>query len=270
VLGGFVAGAALWLHLWGALFWPPASPTSAAGDSLTVMTYNVFGWNSDAASVVATIRESGADVVAFQELNQEVAAAIEAQLGDEYTYQFLRPVDGVTGMGVISRVPAEVQDETISHSRWIGNPQILSLELGGREVVLLNIHAIAQPEYAAQRQEQAELVAAYAASRTEPLIALGDFNATSTNGAIEVITGTLEDAWRGAGSGFGHTFPGASVEESPKSSRPKYFGMNVPRWLIRIDYVFHSRHWRAIEARNGRIDGKSDHRPVIATLVLTP
>ena len=46
--------------------------------------------------------------------------------------------------------------------------------------------------------------------------------------------------------------------------------MDVPRWLIRIDYVFHSRHWRAVSARNGRIDGKSDHRPVIATLVLKP
>jgi len=45
-------------------------------------------------------------------------------------------------------------------------------------------------------------------------------------------------------------------------------GFDVPRWLVRIDYVFHSRDWRAVAARTGRIDRKSDHRPVIATLVL--
>jgi hypothetical protein len=40
-------------------------------------------------------------------------------------------------------------------------------------------------------------------------------------------------------------------------------------WVLRIDYIFHSRHWQARSARIGPWDGVSDHRPVIATLVLT-
>jgi vancomycin resistance protein VanJ len=268
VLVAFVAGAALWLHLWGALFWPPASPAVAADKTLTVMTYNVFGFNLDPASVVETVRRSGADVVAFQELNPEVADAIATELQEEYPFQHLQPADGVMGMGVISREPATLLPSTLDHPLWIGDPQLLSLEHEGTQVLVLNVHAIAQPRFAAERLEQAQLVAGFAAGRREPLVVLGDFNASSTNDAIETLTKVLKDAWREAGSGFGHTFPGASVDESPGSSRPKYLGIDVPRWLIRIDYVFHSSEWRTVAARTGGADSKSDHRPVIATLVL--
>jgi endonuclease/exonuclease/phosphatase (EEP) superfamily protein YafD len=45
-------------------------------------------------------------------------------------------------------------------------------------------------------------------------------------------------------------------------------GIDVPKWLIRIDYVFCSYDWQAIDARIGPWDGKSDHRPVIAEVAL--
>jgi endonuclease/exonuclease/phosphatase (EEP) superfamily protein YafD len=38
---------------------------------------------------------------------------------------------------------------------------------------------------------------------------------------------------------------------------------------VRIDYVFHSRRWRTVEAYLGPWDGTSDHRLVGATLSLT-
>jgi endonuclease/exonuclease/phosphatase (EEP) superfamily protein YafD len=40
-------------------------------------------------------------------------------------------------------------------------------------------------------------------------------------------------------------------------------------WLLRIDYIFHSRDWRTHWARIGPWDGVSDHRPVLARLVLS-
>jgi len=36
----------------------------------------------------------------------------------------------------------------------------------------------------------------------------------------------------------------------------------------RIDYIFHSRHWRTVEARTLRISTGSDHRAVVATLAI--
>ncbi|MCP4105920.1 MAG: hypothetical protein GY749_10350 [Desulfobacteraceae bacterium] len=72
-------------------------------------------------------------------------------------------------------------------------------------------------------------------------------------------------SWHNAGTGFGHTFPGAA---SDGSARPVIVGIPAPKWLVRIDYIFHSEHWQTIAARTGPWDGCSDHRPVMATLAL--
>ena len=71
--------------------------------------------------------------------------------------------------------------------------------------------------------------------------------------------------WREAGFGLGHTFPGSTV---PGSDRPKIGGWYVPRWLARIDYIFFSDDWTAVEVRTAQIDGVSDHRGAVAVLEL--
>jgi len=68
--------------------------------------------------------------------------------------------------------------------------------------------------------------------------------------------------------GFSYSFPGASRATTPGSSRPQVLGVDLPQWLIRIDYVFCSYDWQPIDARIGPWDGYSDHRPVIAEVAL--
>src|SRR5689334_3094435 len=52
----WAAGLALGLYLYGGAFLPRA-PTALAGRTpLTVMTYNMLGWNEDVAAVLATVR----------------------------------------------------------------------------------------------------------------------------------------------------------------------------------------------------------------------
>jgi endonuclease/exonuclease/phosphatase (EEP) superfamily protein YafD len=92
----------------------------------------------------------------------------------------------------------------------------------------------------------------------------GDLNATGLSTAHRIITRELHDAWEARGQGLGHTFPGAA---SPRGSRPRLFGIPVPMWLVRIDYVFFSDHFTALSVEIGPWDGASDHRPVIADLV---
>ena len=74
-------------------FTPPA-----AGKTITVMTYNVLGFNEHPDKVVAAIRASGADVVTLQELNPAVAAAIHQDLHGEYPYQQLDPRETYYGI----------------------------------------------------------------------------------------------------------------------------------------------------------------------------
>jgi endonuclease/exonuclease/phosphatase (EEP) superfamily protein YafD len=266
--GGLVLSIALWAYLWGPLFLPRLSEPGADGPRLRVMTYNLLGFNLDSDAVVRTIRASNADVVALNELNVENAAAIVGRLSSDYPYQLLDPEFGVTGGGVISRFPLRENGHAIDDPEWVSEPQILELDVDGRSVTFVRFHCKARPSGFAARERQARKLAAFAREHDGPLVMAGDLNATSTNEAYAAIAGVLDDAWREAGWGAGNTFPGAAAVKTPGSSRPEVFGFDVPRWLVRIDYVFHSDDWQTASVRTGPFDGASDHRPVVAELAL--
>lgn len=266
------AALVLGLYLYGGLFLPSLRSSSASGPALTIMTYNILGFNRHAEGVVAAIRAADADVVALQELNLPVAKSIQEELADEYPYQVLNPKARTTGMGVISRYPLTSTGKTLSGS-WTSKPQILTLDFAGSPVTVLNLHTLAthltkghKMEWSIRRRErQARAVADFARTHSGPLIAPCDCNTTEFSMAYQTITKPLRDPWRAVGWGLGHTFPGA---DSPGSSHPHVVGIAVPKWLVRIDYVFHSPHWRASWARIGPWDGVSDHRPVVVELRL--
>lgn len=269
-------GAALVRVVWlfGALFLPAGLTPPPEGRHLRVMTYNMLGFNTSVEQVIAAIEQSHADVVTLQELNPAIAAAITNYLTSIYPYQYLDPQVGVTGMGVISRYPLHPSDLHLPSLGWIGTPQLLTLDLSGQPVTLINAHPIstdigtpARMEATMRlREQQLQVLVALLREHPYPVVLPIDANTTDQHAAYQQITTLFRDAWREAGWGLGHTFPGA---DSPGSSRPKFAGVAVPSWLVRIDYVFYSQHWTAVSATIGPWDGVSDHRPVIAELVLT-
>jgi endonuclease/exonuclease/phosphatase (EEP) superfamily protein YafD len=277
------AGAAglLWLHLYGALVLPtPTVQAHAEGPTLRVMTYNLLRHNVVPDGIIASIREADADVVALQELNIPVSRAIIAELGDAYPYRVIDARMDKHGMGVLSRYPLRDTGERLPGSLWFGVPRLLELNFQGTRVLLLNIHAIstsvghggdidiapARMEWSIrQREQQMHRLAELAARHEGPLIVAGDLNTGDQNYAYDIVASELNDAWRVAGVGLGYTFPGAA---GPGSSRPAIAGIRSPKWLIRIDYIFSSDHWDTTEAAIGPWYGRSDHRPVVARLVL--
>jgi len=76
---------------------------SSQGAPFRVMTFNINGGNERTDRVLAAIRAAQPDIIALQELNPSIAAALERDLKNDYPYQFLDPQWGVTGMGIISR-----------------------------------------------------------------------------------------------------------------------------------------------------------------------
>jgi endonuclease/exonuclease/phosphatase (EEP) superfamily protein YafD len=179
--------------------------------------------------------------------------------------------EGDSGMGLISRYPLRRVDAALPGD-WIGEPQVLSLNWHGTWVTLLHVHARSTDMSSnnrmmtvREREQQTRTLAGFVATRPEPLIALGDFNTTDQSVAYMTMASALVDSWREAGWGPGHTFPGA---ESSGSSRHRIAGILVPKWLIRIDYIFHSPHLRAVGAWIGPWDEVSDHRPVVVRLAL--
>ncbi|HKC75814.1 MAG TPA: endonuclease/exonuclease/phosphatase family protein [Chloroflexota bacterium] len=264
---------AMWAYLYGSLFVPRGSAPADNETAMTVMTFNLLAYNAHPERVIAALRASDADVIGLQELNPGIARAIERDLGHAYPYQVLAPASTkAAGMGVISRYPLHPTSEHLAGT-WIGPPQILALELGHTRVTVLNLHPVSTLlatitlEYRVrQREETAQELVRYVRAHPGPLIVTTDFNAGDQSTAYATVTRVLGDCWREAGWGFGHTFPGAL---SPGSSRPVILGIPVPMWLLRIDYIFHSRDWRTRWARIGPWDGVSDHRPVLARLVLS-
>jgi endonuclease/exonuclease/phosphatase (EEP) superfamily protein YafD len=105
------------------------------------------------------------------------------------------------------------------------------------------------PPYAAD--EIASL--AQMATNSGPGILMGDFNLTDQNDNYTLLSDAgLTDAFRAAGWGFGFTWPSRSR-------------IGLLRLLVRIDYIWHSAHFRTIHAWVGP-DAGSDHLPVLARL----
>lgn len=261
------AAAVLWAYLFGGLFMPRLSPAPDKQASLAVTTYNLNGGNANRAGILATIRAAEADVVALQELNPTVAQILRSELAGEYPYQVLDPRDGVYGMGAISRYPMYPTGQSLPGD-WVGAPQVLAISWPAAPVTLVNFHAVPPglplpptpylvelAEWTVrERERQAQTLVDFAAAQPGPLIAAGDFNAAGPNTAYAVVTRRLKDAWRQAGWGLGHTYA--------------FGALPFPRWQLRIDYVFYSKHWQAGAAQVGVWDGVSDHKPVVARLIL--
>ncbi|WP_322487232.1 endonuclease/exonuclease/phosphatase family protein [Chloroflexus sp.] len=95
--------------------------------AITVMTSNLYGSNDQAEPVIAAIRAAKADVVALQELNPAIAAALQRELAGEYPFQLLDPRAGVTGMGVFSRWSLQPLATSLPGEHWVGTPQLLQI-----------------------------------------------------------------------------------------------------------------------------------------------
>jgi endonuclease/exonuclease/phosphatase (EEP) superfamily protein YafD len=268
---GFLVGLLVFLLLWGAQFTPRISRISTGQPTLTVMTYNVLAWHNYIDPILDTIKFENPDILLLQELNTNLANALQVELSDIYPYQVLQAVDNPTGIGVISKYPLRPTGEELP-ARWIGGPQVLEVEWNDQLITLVNFHmtpttGVFPLDRAALsirlRQQEAHLLADLAC-RSDSVIMAGDANTTTLSKAYQVITSELYDGYRVAGFGLGHTFPGSDI---PGSDRPHIGKWYVPPWLARIDYVFYSDDWAAVSANTASFDGVSDHRGVVVELI---
>ncbi len=260
------------LLLYGGLFLPRIAPT-ASGDAQTlkVMTLNVLYSNDDGSALERLIQAEAPDLVCLQELSPRLAADLAARLAEGYPYRALMPEEGVTGLGVFSRHPLRDEGE-VPDPAWKHGAQVVTVEFGGRSVLVLNVHALSNswprlsrawpPAFEREsrlREEQIRRWLDRLARHEGPAVVAGDLNTTDQNGAYRMMATRLTDAHRSAGWGLGHTAPASTAGLDRVSS---------PSRLWRIDLVWHSDHWRALASHVGEWDGQSDHLPVFAELVL--
>lgn len=251
--------------LFGRLFWPSFS--SVAEDNkqpLTVMSFNVLYSNKAHKAIVQSIQVASPDLIGFQELTQASAKEIVKALESEYPYHTLKPLGKKSAVGLLSRFPIETVE-------WFPLPPLdhalhTTVNVAGNRVHVFVVHLSANQffdypasqfvplvieRYGRRAAEVTRLTEEFA-DLDEPILLMCDCNLTDTSEAYARLDLLLNDSFREVGWGFGHTF------HPPVAPIP----------IQRIDYVWHSDEFAAVQAFVGQ-DGGSDHLPVVAKLRLT-
>lgn len=264
----------LWLALFGWRFLPQTRQVEATGAELRVMAFNLLYTNEDVDSIVAAIRAAEPDLIALAELRPAIDAALTAQLGSTYPYRTLQALPSARfGTGIYSRWPlahlgslqtglglrsvAADIDTPVGAVRFVALHPRATLASGrSLEEIAGNIR-----EAFRGREQQVVAICGYLDQWGDrPVILAGDFNLTEFSDAYRCLTERLRDGYREAGWGYGHTWPDGKSDQPPFSLATRLPG------LARIDYVFYSRHWRAVDARVLKTPTGSDHRPIVTTL----
>ncbi len=249
------------LVLYGGLLLPPAPSRAADGDdvALRVLTYNVGIDLVGPEDLATLLREVDADIVALNEVGEPLADALNGSSGDGYPY---RAVYGwhVLGKGLLSRYPIVEESGPFTLNTTMTH-LYATLDVDGAPLRVIIAHP-PRPLFADGRyyyrpgaaEDVAELVEM--ATAGGPAILLGDFNLTDRHPSYRVITDAgLTDSFREIGWGLGVTFPvwaGRAALPLPP--------------LVRIDYVFHTAEFVAINAYVAADTG-SDHLPLVVDLI---
>lgn len=219
------------------------------GKAVRVITINAAG----AAEALEQVVQYAPDIVVVQE-----------PPAPEHVEEVARKLFGLQ-VGVVcgtdcdilyrGRPPADKRRRTTARAR---------VELGsGEEIAVLGTHlASTRPSFhlwrrdrwhrlaqdrRMRREEMREVVGAVdAVPAGRPIILAGDFNAPAGDAVFRMLRPRLRDAFAEAGRGWGNTW-----------------SSNLP--LVRIDQVWISREWRAVNVVTHRA-GPSDHRMVLCDL----
>ncbi len=280
----------LWAGLFGWRFLPRVAGVhgsdlaQAGGDRLRVMAFNVYTGNDQIGDLVDVVRASQPDLIAFAELSPWTDRKLAQQLGADYAYRTRQDLPGAGyGMAIYSRWPLEdlsslktglgLRSAVADVHTPRGTVRFVALHPSSTQspgrysgASLRGLRSAARSiEWSfRERGKQLAAVCDYLDQWGDrPVVLAGDFNTSEFSDAYRCINRRLHDGYRIAGRGLGHTWPNGHSHYWPLSLVSR-----LPA-LTRIDYVFHSDHWAAIDAVvPGEATG-SDHRPVVVTLEWT-
>lgn len=248
----FYIGGPLMGRRWGA-------GQTAPGAHLRVMTYNVDG-DQGGDLIRAEVEAAQPDLVFLQESGTPPWHAGWNCAG--------------FAEKILSKLPlSDVNTPILPASPEWRRYTTASTEVGGRRIALVDLHLDTPREgifeirhsglagvslferNMADRVYKAAGIAQALRSETGPMLVCGDLNAPEPSLVCRTLLHLgLRDAFSQAGHGYGYSYG-------------HRLSVGLHRPFVRIDHILVSRDWAVEACRVGGMEG-SDHRPVIADLVL--
>lgn len=247
----------------------------APGTPLDVASFNIAhgaGYNDQNQLVfnldrtIDTIRALGSDVVALQEVdrhfgdrsnNLDEPAVLSQRLGMHVVYAPNLDLDPATpgaprrqyGTAILSKFPILSSRNTLLPKPGNGEQRGLLeavVDVDGLRVRIANTHL---STLANERPAQIAKILELLRESKEPVVLLGDLNATPASSDLAPLWATYRDAWKLGGVGNGATYPGNTPDR-------------------RIDFIALSD---GINVRKAEVVNTlaSDHRPYVAQLAIT-
>ncbi len=243
----------------------PCAPAAEDKENpvIRVMSYNIrhgVGMDKrlDIERIAGVIKESNADIVALQEVDQGVQRSgsrdLPAELAELTGMEvcFERNITfqgGAYGNAVLTRFPIKSKKNTHYQMLHPGEQRGLMqlvLDVRGKDLLFMNTHLDYRPDDSERLLNISEIEQIIANAGKMPVILCGDFNAPPGSPTHRKMSETLNDAWEQTGEGKGFTYP---------SDKPG----------ARIDYIWISKDSiQPLEIKTPESPA-SDHLPLIGS-----
>ena len=220
-----------------------------ANGELRIAHFNVFKFNENYEATITAAKQTEADFISFQEVNQKWEHELTANLCDEYPYILSIPLESCCfGIAVFSKHPLTDLETFYSGSL----PNIRgNMLINDTKVHFITSHTSAPTSYNRymQRNQHLNLLASRLHNVPGPTLAIGDYNSVPWDSAIT-------------------SFKKATLLiDSRKTLTPTY-----PAYLkiaqIPLDYIFHSKELICLGFTS--IEGtSSDHLGILGTYKFT-
>lgn len=228
----------------------PATPRDGA--RIRVVAANVLAWNDRAEELARELAGTRADVMTITELTPEWVRVLEREgVLEQFPHRVVVPRDDCFGVALLSRAPIVEHDV----ADLGGVPTITAvLALDAQRVRVSAVHTLPPLERAYTAVWRAQMIALRARiGPREPTIVAGDLNASPFTRSYRALLGAgLRGAHESVGRGLAPTWPNGLMPFPP----------------MRLDHILVTHDIDVVDAREG-VGAGSDHRPVIADLVVT-
>lgn len=233
--------------------------TEASADSSTpatvpirVMALNISTSTTGYDKVIELIRQRQPDIVFMSEVRNDLVTLLQAQLANEYPYLHAEPSRMTLGIAFLSRVPfAKIETVSVGSEGRMGRNYLRAeLDWFGQTITLVGIHPLPpmSGSWTASRDREIAIMGDVANQVTQPLVLLGDLNASPWSYPMRRLTAQSDLSYATTGYGVGLSWRLAGVL------------LGAP-----LDHILVSPQWEVMNYLEAGDIG-SDHIPIQADL----